>query len=148
MMSDNKSVYWNKNDRYIRLMDTIYEEESAEIINALFVIDKDEDRDPIDFYINSWGGSAYELYAVYDVIQNLTSKVNTIGIGKCSSAGCLLMMSGTGIRKAYPNTRFLLHGLQTGFPYQSHEDQKNWFENHEELQKMIVDLIVKHTGQP
>ncbi len=146
-MSNNKSLYWNKNDRYIRLMDRLYEEESAELIDALIAIDKDEDRDPIDLYINCYGGYAHDLFAVYDVVQNLNSTVNTIGLGKCMSGGCFLLMSGTGERKAYYNTRIMIHGLQCGIPYRSLEENRSRWEEDKQLQKMIIDLIVKHTGQ-
>ena len=138
------NVYWSKTDRYIRLMDRLYKEESAEVIDALLAIEAKEDRDPIDFYVNCRGGSACEFFAVYDIIQSLNSKVNTIGLGQCMSAGCFLVMSGSGERKAYPNTRFMLHGQNEGFPYQSHEDQKQWFKHYEDMEKMLINLIAKH----
>ena len=146
MSKDNK-VLCNVDKRYIRLNDKIGSETTADIINALFEMEESKHKDDIDFYINCRGGSAYDFFAIYDVIQSMESKVNTIGLGQNMSGGCFLLMAGTGERKIYPNTRVMLHGLQCGFPWQSHEDQKQWYKEHEEIQQMVTNITVKHTGK-
>ena len=44
------------------------------------------------------------MYGIIDVIQNLKCAVNTIGLGKCMSAGFGILISGTGNRIVYKRT--------------------------------------------
>ena len=52
--------------------------------------------DPIDFIVSSYGGSAAEMFSVYDTIREMKKKcdIRTIGLGKVMSAGVLLLACG------------------------------------------------------
>ena len=104
-------------------------------------------EDEAYLYINSYGGVFYDFLAIYDYIQNMECKVNTIGIGKCMSAGALILMSGTGYRTAYPNTSIMLHNLQTGYHYDSIEDIRITHQHNIDLEERLIDIIVEHTGK-
>ena len=68
--------------------------------------------DPITFYISTYGGSADEMFGIYDMMNVVKRKciINTIGMGKVMSAGTLLLAAGTkGHRKIGKNCRVMLH---------------------------------------
>ena len=145
-MGEEKSVFFNTNDRVIKLFGNVNEESSKDIINAMMRMEKDEPRDSIDFYINSYGGYTHDMLAIYDTMQNLKCKVNTIALGKAMSAGCFLLLTGTGVRKSYKNTRIMLHGIQFSCSYDSLADQEIKINENREVEKIVADIIVEHTG--
>ena len=80
----------------------VTEERAADLISALARVisrkNKDQERgDDIKLYISTYGGSADEMFGIYDVM-NFCKKfcdIETIGIGKVMSAGTLLLAAGT-----------------------------------------------------
>ena len=72
---------------------------------------------PIEFLINTPGGSADDMFALYDVMRMVKDKcdIETFGIGKVMSAGVLLLASGTkGKRKIGKNCRVMIHSVIGG----------------------------------
>jgi ATP-dependent Clp protease protease subunit len=68
-------------------------------------------KKPISIVINTFGGSVYDMFALYDAIKYVQSfkiPVNTIGIGKIMSAGVLLLAAGT-TRKIGRNASVMYH---------------------------------------
>lgn len=73
--------------------------------------------EPIQFVISTEGGHVHDMFAVYDVIRDISKnyEISTFGIGKVMSAGLLLLASGTpGKRFAGRNCRFMLHEISSG----------------------------------
>ena len=73
--------------------------------------------EPFDFYISTWGGSALDMFAVYDLMRTVrgSCQINTIGLGKVMSAGILLLAAGSkGHRKVGKNCRLMIHGVISG----------------------------------
>lgn len=67
-------------------------------ISHLFSLAAKGGNKPITIVLNTFGGSVYDMLALYDAIkyvQSLKIPVNTIGIGKIMSAGVLLLAAGT-----------------------------------------------------
>ena len=73
---------------------------------------------PINMVISTFGGSATEMFAVYDTMR-MTKEICdivTVGMGKVMSAGVLLLAAGTkGRRKIGRNCRVMIHGVAGGF---------------------------------
>ena len=107
------SKLYNDND-IITLFGSIDEELSYTIITQLLYLDSLESKEPIKLYINSGGGQIYAGNAIHDCIQNMSRKVDTIGMGMVASMGAFLLCSGTGERKCLPNTRIMIHGASGG----------------------------------
>lgn len=81
------------------------------VTSHLFTLAKKDKKKPIYIIINTFGGSVYDMFALYDAmkyIQSLGTPVNTIGIGKIMSAGVLLLAAGTN-RKLGPNASIMYH---------------------------------------
>ena len=73
--------------------------------------------DPIDFILSTHGGSASDMFAIYDVMRDVRQDcaISTFGIGKVMSAGVLLLAAGTkGERKIGKNCRVMMHSVIGG----------------------------------
>jgi ATP-dependent Clp endopeptidase proteolytic subunit ClpP len=120
--------------RTIGLYGTIKEEVCAELVYALIVLDKTgksieladpEDPEsqeivsyePIEFIISSYGGSAADMFAVYDIMRDVRDRceIHTQGLGKVMSAAVLLLSAGTkGKRRIGRHCRVMIHGVISG----------------------------------
>jgi|TARA_B100000282_G_scaffold225571_1_gene168373 ATP-dependent Clp protease protease subunit len=73
--------------------------------------------DPITLYISTYGGSADEMFGLFDMMSITKKKcvIETVGMGKVMSAGTLLLAAGTkGHRKIGKNCRVMLHQVSAG----------------------------------
>ena len=121
---------------------------SADLVVAqlLFLDGQDIDKD-INLYINSPGGSVTAGLAIYDTIQYVKSKVQTICLGQAASMAALILTAGTpGKRMVLPSSRVLIHqpwggakGQARDIGIQSREIIR--------LKKMTIDYFAKHSGK-
>ena len=78
---------------------------------------EEEGCEPMEMIISTEGGHVTEMFAVYDVMQQIKREceIHTIGLGKVMSAGVLLLASGTkGYRKVGKHCRLMLHSIAGG----------------------------------
>lgn len=65
---------------------------------------------PINFYINSPGGSVYDGLGIYDVMQHISCPIYTVCVGMAASMGSILFTAGEkGHRLLMPNARVMIH---------------------------------------
>ena len=95
-------------DRIILLTGEINDNVAAIIVSELLYLDSLNSND-INIYISSPGGSIVSGLAIYDTINMINSKVNTIVIGMAASMAAFILASGTGKRKALPNAEIMIH---------------------------------------
>ena len=95
-------------DRIILLTGEINDNVSSIIVSELLYLDSLNSND-INIYISSPGGSIVSGLAIYDTINMINSKVNTIVIGMAASMGAFILAAGTGKRKALPNAEIMIH---------------------------------------
>lgn len=72
---------------------------------------------PIEFLLSTPGGSADDMFALYDIMRVIREKcpIQTFGLGKVMSAGVLLLAAGTkGQRKIGKNCRVMIHSVIGG----------------------------------
>lgn len=114
--------------RVVGLFGDVNEQTCAEVVQNLLVlskhgeIPKEERKDkyaypPIEFYLNTHGGSASDMFAIYDMMNHAKKncEIHTIGIGKIMSAGVLLLAAGTkGKRKIGRHARVMIHSVLGG----------------------------------
>ena len=108
--------------RSIMLVGEIDEEKAADLVSALLVlsqqIPKEKNRaDDIKIYVSTYGGSADEMFSIYDVMNYCKQfcDIETIGLGKVMSAGTLILASGTkGKRKLGKHCRVMIHSVNGG----------------------------------
>ena len=87
---------------------------SSVIAQFLFLEQKDANK-PIQFYINTPGGSVTAGLAIYDTMQYVKAPVSTVCVGMAASMGAVLLAAGEkGKRFALPNAQMMLHQVAGG----------------------------------
>ena len=139
--------------RVIGLFSDVAEDKIAELVHALLYLDQTnhgkepEKREPIEFYISTYGGSADDMFAMYDVMRQIeeTTEIHTIGMGKVMSAGVLLLAAGTkGKRKIGKYCRVMIHSAIAG-SHGSLPSLMNEMEALQDLQESYIDALVEET---
>ena len=132
----------------------VVEEKVAELVHALLYLNEinrvtpEEKKKPVDFYISTLGGSADDMFALYDVMRQVReeTEIHTIGMGKVMSAGVLLLAAGTnGQRRIGKNCRVMIHSVIAG-SHGSLHNLVNEMEAIEQLQQMYIDCLVEETN--
>ena len=112
-----------KQNRNIPIVGEIDEEKLTEIMMYINLLAGDifeeppEEVKPINLYVSTYGGSADDMFAIYDMVCKAKERVpgRTIAMGKVMSAGLLVMASGTrGERYVGRNCRLMLHNVISG----------------------------------
>ena len=138
----------DKENRRIFMLDDVDEGSIGTVIKGLYYMNAQDNTQPNELFIGSFGGSEYEMFALYDVIRTLKAPIHTVAIGKCMSAAPLLVACGeTGKRWATPNTWFMVHQSWSEFgPRRTDEVQKE-LKHYEEMGQGWYGLMEKHTNQ-
>ena len=141
--------------RIIGMFCDVHEEKVAEIIHAMLYLNemnklqKDpEKKKPIEFYLSTYGGSADDMFALYDIMRGIrqTSEIHTLGLGKVMSAGVLLLAGGTkGKRRIAKNCRVMIHSVAAGNAGALH-DLTNELEAIQDLQDMYTCCLAAETN--
>jgi ATP-dependent Clp protease protease subunit len=95
-------------NRILYLRGPIEDTVADTLVAQLMSLDADSEKE-VTLYINSPGGLVSGMFAVYDVMQLMRSKVNTMCVGIAASAAAFLLATGTGLRAATPNARIMFH---------------------------------------
>lgn len=97
-------------NRRVFLTHDIDAESIGAAIKGLYLMENETTEKPIEMFVGSFGGSEYEMFALYDVLRTLESPIHTTAMGKCMSAAPLLVAAGEpGFRWTTPNTFFMVH---------------------------------------
>ena len=114
--------------RTMLLQGEVNEEKAGEIISGFLALAElkapktdlqkgEMPYDPITMYVSTYGGSADEMFAIFDIMEHCKKSchIETIGLGKVMSAGTLILAAGTkGKRKISKNCRVMLHQVSAG----------------------------------
>lgn len=97
-------------DRIV-ILDTDVNSHSASLIVAqLLFLEKESSEQPVNFYINSPGGSVTAGMSIYDTMQFIKCPVHTVVIGQAASMGSLLAQAGeAGHRYIMKHARHMIH---------------------------------------
>lgn len=135
-------------DRIIMLDTDVTQHTASLVVAQMLFLESEEPEKPINFYINSPGGSVTAGMSIYDTMQFIKSPVHTIVMGQAASMGSLLACAGAaGHRYILPNARHMIHqplggasGQATDVEIQARELLR-WKE-------VLTNIYVKHTGKP
>jgi len=134
-------------ERIIFLGTDVNENSANLIIAQMLHLAHEDPKKDIYFYINSPGGSVYDLLAIYDTMQYIKPDVQTISIGLAASAAAVLLAAGAkGKRFALPHTKIMVH-QPSGGARGSVSDMKIDLEESLRLKKLLEEIMSKHTGQ-
>lgn len=144
MMQANvfKRLY-DKRVLYLRgpLEDTV----ADTLVAQLMSLDDENDKD-VTLYINSPGGIVSGMFAIYDVIHLMKSKVNTVCVGMAASAAAFLLATTTGTRAATPNARIMFHQPLGGARGQAVDIQIQ-AQQIVYLRERLNEILAERTGQ-
>lgn len=134
-------------ERVIMLTEEVNNATASSIIGQLLLLEQQDDTKPITMYINSPGGSVTDGLAIYDMMQHLKCKVNTICVGCAASMAAILLAAGTGKRYATRHSTIMIHqpmgqasGQATEMMIRTNQILK--------LQKNLYDILTEKTGMP
>jgi ATP-dependent Clp endopeptidase proteolytic subunit ClpP len=148
--------------RKIGLIGDVDEEKSSDMIYGLYALreagrsveeaktKKGKDKivyEPIEVLISTNGGSASDMFAIYDVMRDVQKdcEIHTFGLGKVMSAGVLLLAAGTkGKRKIGKHCRVMIHSVIAGSSGSVHNLQNEMAEVLE-TQKRYIDALKNET---
>ena len=144
------------NFRSVGIFGEITEEMSSSVIFSLLALrdvvkdekKHDEKSKPIQMVISSFGGSATDMFAIYDTMRLLRkiTTLKTYGLGKVMSGGVILLAAGTkGYRKVGRNCRLMLHSVSTG-NYGALHDLENELKETQWMQQQYIKVLAKETG--
>jgi ATP-dependent Clp protease protease subunit len=125
------------------------EDYGASLITAqLLFLEAENPKKEISMYINSPGGYVTAGLGIYDTMQYIRPKIQTLCVGQASSAASLLLCAGNkGERFCLPNSRVLVH--QPSAPYYGQAaDIARHAQEIVKLKRRLNEIYAKHTGQP
>ena len=145
----DSSKYWieygiDLEKRRIMLDEDVDEYSMGWIFRAIFkMVDMDATA-PIDFIINSYGGSVYDGLMLYDLLRSLDYlTVRTYATGKIMSMGLILYLAGDE-RTASKRATFMAHSLSSGMWGKMRELEVE-VDECKRLQKDLVTILAERT---
>ena len=103
-MSDTNNIHINTEERLFYISDGIDRTSLGKIcFNLLYLLridDKKEEqqknytRQPISIFVNSFGGSVYDMWSLVDIIENSKTPIHTYCTGYAMSAGFIIFLAG------------------------------------------------------
>lgn len=134
-------------DRIIFLGTSIDADVSNIIVSQMLYLEQNDNND-INLYINSPGGSVYDGYAIYDVMQYINSKVNTVCTGMAASMAAVLLAAGeSGGRYAMNHSRIMIHQPSSGIERSQASDIIIVANEISAIKNELYSTLSFHTGQ-
>ena len=133
-------------DRII-MLDTDVNSMSASLIVAqMLFLESTSPGKPINFYINSPGGSVTAGMSIYDTMQFIKSPIHTTVMGIAASMGSFLAMAGEkGKRAILPHARHMIHQPSGGASGMA-SDVEIQYKELQYWKETLTDIYVEHTG--
>lgn len=156
MGNNRDNVYGNYNNRLIYLTGNIDEENIGKlnfILLDMIKQDNDEEekqknyeRKPIHFYINSSGGYVDDMWSLIDIILSSKTPIYTYCTGYAMSAGFQIFLAGHK-RFISKHAKLLYHQI-SGCNWGKYMDMKQDFKDTERDQNEIIKYILTKTKIP
>lgn len=120
----------------------------ASVITAqLLFLEAENPKKEIGMYINSPGGVVTAGLAIYDTMQYVRPRIQTLCVGQAASAASLLLCAGEkGQRFCLPNSRILVHQPSAAY-YGQAADIARHAQEIVKLKRRLNEIYADHTGQ-
>ncbi len=134
-------------ERVIFITGEIDDDISALIVSQLLFLESEDQQKDISIYINSPGGSVVSGLSIYDTMQFVKPKINTISVGQACSMGALLLAAGCKEKRcSLPNSRIMIHQPIGAF-HGSASDIKIQTQEIINTKTKLNYILSKHTGK-
>lgn len=115
--------------------------------NKFKMDDVPESERIITIQINSPGGNVSDGLAIYDTMNYIDAKIQTVGLGMAASMGAFLLSAGTkGMRKATENCEILIHQPLGGASGQA-SDIIIAAKHIESVRNRLNNILAENTGK-
>jgi ATP-dependent Clp protease protease subunit len=134
-------------DRIVFVSGPIGDDLANIIIAQLLFLEKENEKEDIQMFINTPGGHIHSGLAIIDTMKYIKCDISTIAVGMAASMGSVILASGTkGKRYSLPNSKILIHQPLGGVEGQASDIAIEA----EEILKMkdtLNKMLAKATGQ-
>jgi len=135
-------------ERVIFLVGQVEDHMANLVVAQLLFLEAENPEKDIHLYINSPGGSVTAGMSIYDTMQFIKPKVNTICMGQACSMGAFLLAAGEpGKRYCLPNSSVMIHQPSGGAQGQA-TDILIQAENIKATKDRLNNILARHTGKP
>jgi len=115
------------------------------VIKGLYLMEGEDEEEPCEMFISSFGGDVYSALALYDIIQTIKCPIHTFGYGKCMSAAPLLLAAGEpGYRWVAEHIQFMTHEASDSLEGKA-TAMEQAIKHTKNLDKIWNGLLSKHT---
>ena len=133
-------------DRIIMLETDVNSMSASLIVAQMLFLESTSPGKPINFYINSPGGSVTAGMSIYDTMQFIKSPIHTTVMGIAASMGSFLAMAGEkGKRAILPHARHMIHQPSGGASGMA-SDVEIQYKELQYWKETLTDIYVEHTG--
>jgi len=153
MSSTRDNTYTNIEKRTFYLSDEVDNESVGKLLwDILYQIreddnkdekEKDYKREPIKLYINSYGGSVYDMWGLIDVILNSKTPIYTYCTGYAMSAAFKIFLAGHK-RYCYKHSTFMYHQMSCWLSGKLQDIKENR-EEMDRLNTQIEKYVIERT---
>ncbi len=134
-------------DRIIFLSGVISTNNANTIIAQLLFLEKENQKEDIQIFVNSPGGEIDAGMAILDTMNYIKPNITTICVGMAASMACVILAGGEkGKRMALPNSKLLIHQPLWGAEGQA-SDIIIKAEEITKVRAKIYKILSKYTGQ-
>jgi ATP-dependent Clp protease protease subunit len=134
-------------NRIVFLQGQVDDESAGLVIKQLMLLQAEDGKSDIHFYINSPGGSVTAGMGIFDVMEYVSCDVATYCIGQAASMGALLLTAGAkNKRYSLPNARIMIHQPLAGLRGTSTEFQI-YAKEYLRMKQHLNGILVSKTGK-
>jgi ATP-dependent Clp protease protease subunit len=135
-------------DRIVFLGTQVDDSSADDVMAQLLVLEAMDPERDITMYINSPGGSFTAMTAIYDTMQYIRPKIQTVCLGQAASAAAVLLTAGApGMRLALPNARILIHQPASSGDRGQASDIEIQAKEMQRLRLWLEETMSVHTNQ-
>lgn len=134
-------------DRIIFVSGTIKTDMANTVIAQLLFLEKENPKEDIQMFINSYGGEVTAGMAILDTMNYIKCDISTIAVGVAASMGSILLANGTKEKRfALPNSKIHIHQPLGGVRGQA-SDIKIEAEEIIKTRESLYKILSNRTGQ-
>jgi ATP-dependent Clp protease protease subunit len=134
-------------DRIVFVSGPINDDLANIIIAQLLFLEKENDKEDIQMFVNTPGGHIHSGMAIIDTMKYIRCDISTIAVGMAASMGSIILAMGTkGKRYALPNSKILIHQPLGGVEGQA-SDIAIEAEEIIKMKTTLNKMLAKATGQ-
>jgi ATP-dependent Clp protease protease subunit len=134
-------------NRIINVVGEVNELMAYQICSALLVLDEQDNKKPIQMFINSPGGHVADGLAIIDTMNFIKAPIYTYVTGMAASMGAAILSAGKkGHRYALPNSSVMLHQVSSG-TQGNIQDQRVSLAFSEKLNAKLMKMIAENCGK-